>query len=406
MTLVSSGPISMGDINIELGRARTSQISLETAENGGYVAINQNSIAKPSSTNPATINEWRGYNHAAVVPSITITTYSAGNLYFTIGGTAYVPTTFHVQTSTTSSLGPWTSNTAGVTSPRSVSIPTVTTWYRIQDAVTTSIISNVYQYVIAGDTTPPNAPVISSRLVNSVPRINLSWTVPFDNLGVTGYELWKDEGFGWFLLATTTATVYADFNLSYDTTYSYKVKANDAAFNWSAFSGVTSKTPIEPLIVCFVEGTLITLFDGTQKPIEALEMNQLLLSTDIETLQDTNDVSELYKWNSNFLKENRIASPVTMIDLKIAYKTIIINGGLLEATPSHSQLIQRDGIWKFIPLGDVVVGDNLYGINQEIIVITSVFVSLEKRNIYPMSLSPSHTFFANGILTHNIKPIQ
>jgi hypothetical protein len=32
MTLVSSGPISMGDINVELGRARAAQISLDIAE--------------------------------------------------------------------------------------------------------------------------------------------------------------------------------------------------------------------------------------------------------------------------------------------------------------------------------------------------------------------------------------
>jgi hypothetical protein len=126
-------------------------------------------------------------------------------------------------------------------------------------------------------------------------------------------------------------------------------------------------------------------------------------SEEIKTLKDTNDALELYKWNSRSLQENRIASPITKIEPKIAFKTIIINQGLLEATPTHSQLIQRDGIWKFIALGDVVVGDKLYGINKEITVITSVFVSLEKRNIYLLTLSPSHTYFANGILTHNGK---
>jgi hypothetical protein len=40
MALQSSGQISMGDINVELGRTRTAIISLDTAENGGYVTIN------------------------------------------------------------------------------------------------------------------------------------------------------------------------------------------------------------------------------------------------------------------------------------------------------------------------------------------------------------------------------
>ncbi|SHL94690.1 DUF5977 domain-containing protein [Flavobacterium chilense] len=154
---------------------------------------------------------------------------------------------------------------------------------------------------------------------------------------------------------------------------------------------------------CFVEGTLITLPDGSKKPIEELQLNQLLLSAEIETLIDTNDASELYKWSSEYLSENRIISPITQISEKLAYKTMIINGGLLEATPTHLQLIQRDGFWKFIPLGNIQVGDNLYTINNEIIPVIAVTVNLEERRIYPLTLNPFHTYFANGILTHNYK---
>ena len=65
MTLVSSGELGMRSINAELGRTSTSQISLDTAENGGYGAINAASRARPSSANPAAISEWYGYDHNA-----------------------------------------------------------------------------------------------------------------------------------------------------------------------------------------------------------------------------------------------------------------------------------------------------------------------------------------------------
>lgn len=65
MTLVSSGTIRMSDINTELGRSSTATISLDTAENGGYATINTNSASRPSSTNPASMSEWYGYNHNA-----------------------------------------------------------------------------------------------------------------------------------------------------------------------------------------------------------------------------------------------------------------------------------------------------------------------------------------------------
>lgn len=69
--LPSSGSISLSQINTELGRAYNSQISLDAAENGSYVGINQNSSIKPSSTNPAAMSEWRGYNHSCTAVSIS-----------------------------------------------------------------------------------------------------------------------------------------------------------------------------------------------------------------------------------------------------------------------------------------------------------------------------------------------
>lgn len=115
------------------------------AQADSWLAVNVQSYANTSGT--CTLDN-----------TITITNYSDSNLYFTISGAGYSPSAFTVNTSTTSSTGPWTNNTSGVTSPRSVGVPTVTTWYRIQDAITPSILSNVYQYIIAGDTPPTDPP--------------------------------------------------------------------------------------------------------------------------------------------------------------------------------------------------------------------------------------------------------
>jgi hypothetical protein len=55
----------MSQINTELGRSSTANISLDTAENGGYATINTASSSRPSATNPATMSEWYNYNHNA-----------------------------------------------------------------------------------------------------------------------------------------------------------------------------------------------------------------------------------------------------------------------------------------------------------------------------------------------------
>ncbi|WP_433815844.1 DUF5977 domain-containing protein [Flavobacterium johnsoniae] len=258
---------------------------------------------------------------------------------------------------------------------------------------------------------PQNAPIIYSSLSSDGKSINVSWTASYNNPGIIGYQLYRKKSSTgeWQFhrsINDGNLTSFYDNLLDSETTYFYRIKAQYTATSWSPFSNETSQTTAENIPVCFVEGTLITILDGTQTPIESLKLNQLLLSTEIETLNDTNDIEKLYNWSCSYLLEKRITSPIIKIRSLTADKTIVINNGLLEATPSHSQLIQRDGIWKFIPLGDVIVGDNLYSIDKEIIPITSVFINSEKRKIYPLTLSPSHTYFANGILTHNIKPID
>lgn len=65
MALPSSGTITMNQIRTELGIPSQTNFRLDTAENGGYVAINQNSTSKPNPSNPAAMSEWYSYNHSA-----------------------------------------------------------------------------------------------------------------------------------------------------------------------------------------------------------------------------------------------------------------------------------------------------------------------------------------------------
>ena len=63
MALPSSGAISMSQINTELGRSSTAQISLNLAEAGSYVALNTASSSRPNGYTPNAMSEWYSYNH-------------------------------------------------------------------------------------------------------------------------------------------------------------------------------------------------------------------------------------------------------------------------------------------------------------------------------------------------------
>jgi hypothetical protein len=77
MALPSSGQISFANINTELGRSSTAQIGINEAEAGTYVLTNPYSSAKPNSSTPNAIDEWRGYNHSEGVVNIKVNYVSA-----------------------------------------------------------------------------------------------------------------------------------------------------------------------------------------------------------------------------------------------------------------------------------------------------------------------------------------
>src|SRR5205809_457477 len=88
------------------------------------------------------------------------------------------------------------------------------------------------------DTTPPSVPTGLTASAVSSSQINLSWTASFDNVGVSGYRVYR----GGTQIATTTTTSYTNTGLSPSTTYSYTVAAVDAAGNLSAQSSAASAT--------------------------------------------------------------------------------------------------------------------------------------------------------------------
>lgn len=65
MALPASGQLGLGQINTELGRGSSTTISLQSAENGTYAALNGNSPIKPNSVAPHSVSEWHSYDHTA-----------------------------------------------------------------------------------------------------------------------------------------------------------------------------------------------------------------------------------------------------------------------------------------------------------------------------------------------------
>jgi hypothetical protein len=88
------------------------------------------------------------------------------------------------------------------------------------------------------DTTAPSVPAGVVATAISDTQVNLSWTASSDNVGVTGYKVFRNG----VQVSTTSNSSYQDTGLSAGTTAIYTISAYDAAGNTSAQSSSVSVT--------------------------------------------------------------------------------------------------------------------------------------------------------------------
>ena len=88
------------------------------------------------------------------------------------------------------------------------------------------------------DTQAPSAPANLVATGSTSTTVSLSWSAATDNVGVTGYDVFKNGT----LAGTTTFTSYMATGLTPNTSYTFTVKAKDAADNVSASSNAVSVT--------------------------------------------------------------------------------------------------------------------------------------------------------------------
>jgi glucose/arabinose dehydrogenase/chitodextrinase len=102
--------------------------------------------------------------------------------------------------------------------------------------------NGTFSTTAAADTTPPSTPTGLTATAISSAQINLSWNASTDNVAVTGYQVFRNGA----QVGTSTTTTFSDTGLSPSTSYSYAVRAVDAAANPSGQSTPASATTLTP----------------------------------------------------------------------------------------------------------------------------------------------------------------
>jgi beta-lactamase superfamily II metal-dependent hydrolase len=192
--------------------------------------------AQPPDTTPPSTSITAPANGATVSATTSVTASASDNVSVT-------KVEFYLdgalQSTDTASPYSWSWNTTTATNASHVLTS------KAYDAAGNSATSTAVTVTVnnAGDTTPPTAPS-SLSASGSKRKVSLTWSASTDNVGVTGYQVWRaTAAAGPFAqIATTTSTSYANSALTSGTTYWYYVTAGDAAGNVSAASNTASAT--------------------------------------------------------------------------------------------------------------------------------------------------------------------
>jgi hypothetical protein len=132
--------------------------------------------------------------------------------------------------------------------------------------------SNGASFTVAPDNTPPTAPSNLTATAVSAGEIDLYWTASTDNVGVSGYQVERCQGTGctnFTLFASVpepnVPTSMSDVSVVGSTSYTYRVRATDAAGNLSSYSNTASATTLSAATITSlnpasgVVGTSVTI---------------------------------------------------------------------------------------------------------------------------------------------------
>src|SRR5437667_336716 len=181
-------------------------------------------------------------NAAATPPNITTPpgkqTVTAGQTAsFAVVAAGTAPLSYQWQKNGVSIAG---ATAASYTTPATTTADSGATFRVVVTNTAGTVTSSAAALTVNADTTAPTVPAGLSATAASSSQINLTWTASTDNVGVTGYNVYR----GGTKIGTSTTTSYSDTGLTASTTYSYTVAAFDAASNTSAQSASASATTL------------------------------------------------------------------------------------------------------------------------------------------------------------------
>jgi hypothetical protein len=175
---------------------------------------------------------------------------------------------------------------------------------------------------------------------------------------------------------------------------------------WGTFSVPPSFPPSFGWFGCWAVGTQITMADKTTKLIEDINVGDIVMSADVPTYPNGQNSALWYPasiWSTDRVDNITLTSTNVLYVKRVTEPFYYITNDQYKLSWEHWMFIGRDGVWQFMLMKDVQVGDTFVNIDNNIITIRSIQLVEKPIDVVMLTAGPNGLFYGDGILTHNIK---
>jgi chitinase len=203
----------------------------DAAGNSADATITVN-VPSPPDTTPPTVSVTAPTSGARVSGTVQVQVSAADDV-----GVTKVELSIDGSLASSLSAGPWSFSLDTTTLADGSHTLTAKAYDAAGNAASASLSLNVQN--TAGDATPPSKPSGLKVAVSGTTQVQLFWAPSTDNVGVSGYDVYRDGA----KIGESLLPNYLDSGLTPGTSHVYSIRARDAAGNYStASSNVNAKT--------------------------------------------------------------------------------------------------------------------------------------------------------------------
>lgn len=158
---------------------------------------------------------------------------------------------------------------------------------------------------------------------------------------------------------------------------------------------------------CLLEGTLITMMDGTSKKVEDVVVGDVVKSISIQGLSEDEDAWKSWSTNTDNFVSSNISTNITGLATEVfnKYYTLGFGDKIIHVTGEHPILIKKeDNTILFQQVRDIQVGDamRVFSSNSWAVITSIDIITDNTIPTYNLSAEDADVYVAGDIIVHNV----